>query len=116
MSVPDEVRLSRYTDKTVSLNERTNQANAWGADLLTSVHINAGGGTGFESYIYNGSYPGKENTDRVRSKVHDLVTVLRREVSKTETMLKRFFWKKDLIRSSMCLKSNTQIPMKGVVL
>ena len=68
-----EVRLSRYADETVSLKERTDQANAWGADLLTSVHINAGGGTGFESYIYNGRYSGKKETDRVRGKVHDLI-------------------------------------------
>ncbi len=48
------VRLSRTTDKTLSLNQRTNDANKWGADYLVSVHINAGGGTGYEDYIYNG--------------------------------------------------------------
>ncbi|WP_066289818.1 N-acetylmuramoyl-L-alanine amidase family protein [Bacillus sp. FJAT-29937] len=47
-----QVNLSRESDITVSLNERTNMANAWGADFLLSVHINSGGGTGFEDYIH----------------------------------------------------------------
>lgn len=67
------VKLSRTSDKTLSLSARTNEANAWGADLLTSVHINAGGGTGFESYIYNGSYSSKTKTNRVRGHVHDAI-------------------------------------------
>ncbi|SFL85997.1 N-acetylmuramoyl-L-alanine amidase [Gracilibacillus orientalis] len=48
------VRLSRTNDKTLSLSQRTNDANRWGADYLISVHVNAGGGTGYEDYIYNG--------------------------------------------------------------
>ncbi|HCU51513.1 MAG TPA: N-acetylmuramoyl-L-alanine amidase, partial [Micromonosporaceae bacterium] len=47
-----DVRMSRTTDITRSLDYRTNDANAWGAHLFVSVHINAGGGTGFESYRY----------------------------------------------------------------
>ncbi|UFU00377.1 N-acetylmuramoyl-L-alanine amidase [Radiobacillus kanasensis] len=66
-----QVRLSRDSDKTLSLSQRTNDANAWGADYLLSVHINAGGGTGFESYTYNGSYSGKAETNRLRGIVHD---------------------------------------------
>lgn len=52
-------RLSRTGDQTVSLSERTNAANAWGADYFVSIHVNAGGGTGFESYIYNGKVSSK---------------------------------------------------------
>lgn len=48
------VLMSRTGDQTVSLTERTNAANAWGADFLLSVHINAGGGTGYEDFIYPG--------------------------------------------------------------
>ena len=48
------VRMSRETDKTVSLSARTNDANKWGANAFISIHINAGGGTGFESYVYPG--------------------------------------------------------------
>lgn len=46
------VRMSRSSDRTMSLAQRTNDANAWGADFYLSIHINAGGGSGFESYIY----------------------------------------------------------------
>lgn len=51
------VKMSREKDTTVSLTQRTNAANAWNATFYLSVHINAGGGTGFESYRYveNGS-------------------------------------------------------------
>lgn len=37
---------------TGSLRERSNVSNNWKADSLISVHINAGGGDGFGSYIY----------------------------------------------------------------
>ena len=47
-----QVKLSRESDETVSLNQRTSMANAWGAEFLLSVHINSGGGTGFEDYIH----------------------------------------------------------------
>ncbi|MBS4188664.1 N-acetylmuramoyl-L-alanine amidase [Bacillus sp. FJAT-49705] len=50
-----QVKLSRETDQTLSLNQRTNMANAWCADFLLSVHINAGGGTGYEDFIYPGT-------------------------------------------------------------
>lgn len=46
------VKMSREKDVTVSLNQRTNAANSWGADFFLSIHINSGGGTGFESYRY----------------------------------------------------------------
>ncbi|MEK4181718.1 N-acetylmuramoyl-L-alanine amidase [Aeribacillus sp. FSL K6-1121] len=54
------VKLSRTTDVYLSLSERADMANKWEADFFISVHINAGGGTGFESYIYN-----KPNTKSV---------------------------------------------------
>lgn len=49
-----EVLMTRTTDKTVSLKQRTDFANGNNADYFCSIHINAGGGTGWESYIYNG--------------------------------------------------------------
>jgi N-acetylmuramoyl-L-alanine amidase len=49
------VLMSRTSDVTKSLTERTDAANAWGADFFLSVHTNAGGGTGYEDYIYTGS-------------------------------------------------------------
>ena len=55
-----EVRLSRnaITDSlannsvNASLSARTRMANDWGADLFVSIHCNAGGGTGTETYSY----------------------------------------------------------------
>ncbi|HEX6594149.1 MAG TPA: N-acetylmuramoyl-L-alanine amidase [Bacillota bacterium] len=47
-------KMSRTTDKYVSLTGRTNMANSWNADFFLSIHINAGGGTGYEDYIYSG--------------------------------------------------------------
>lgn len=62
------IRMSRTTDKTVSLAARTNDANRWGANLFVSVHINAGGGVGYEDFIYNGSV--SNNTAAYRDKIH----------------------------------------------
>ena len=39
-----EVKLARNNDKYLSLTERANMANLWGADLFISLHFNAGGG------------------------------------------------------------------------
>lgn len=49
--------LTRDKDQTMSLNERTNLANSTNADFFLSIHHNAGGGSGFESYIFNGTVP-----------------------------------------------------------
>jgi len=46
------VRMSRETDIFRELAWRASDANSWGAALFISIHINAGGGTGFESYRY----------------------------------------------------------------
>lgn len=48
-----KVILTRETDKYLTLQERCDIANKNKADLFISVHINAGGGTGFESFIHN---------------------------------------------------------------
>ncbi|MDV2686465.1 N-acetylmuramoyl-L-alanine amidase [Alkalihalophilus lindianensis] len=47
-----EVRLTRDRDIFLTLEERARLANAWGADCFISIHINAGGGTGFETFIH----------------------------------------------------------------
>lgn len=65
------INLSRTTDVTRSLTERTNMANKWGANLLVSIHINSGQGTGFESYTLNGNYADKERTNAIRRSIHN---------------------------------------------
>lgn len=62
------IRMSRTSDTAKSLAERTNDANSWGADFFVSIHINAGGGAGYEDYIYNGAV--SSNTGAYRDKVH----------------------------------------------
>ena len=47
-----ETRLSRSTDTYLTINERYQLANAWGADYFISIHTNAGGGTGAETLYY----------------------------------------------------------------
>lgn len=50
-----EVKLSRTDDQTVSLQQRTDMANSWGADVLLSIHLNSSSSSearGFESYRY----------------------------------------------------------------
>lgn len=66
------IKMSRTTDKTVSLAARTNEANRWGADFFLSVHINAGGGTGYEDYIHN-SLSNTSQTARYRTIIHDTI-------------------------------------------
>jgi len=50
-----QVRLTRTGNQRLTLSQRAKMANDWGADFFISIHINAGGGTGFESYVYNGN-------------------------------------------------------------
>jgi N-acetylmuramoyl-L-alanine amidase len=65
-----QVKMSRETDKTLSLNQRTEMANDWGADFLLSIHINAGGGQGYEDFIY----PGVKGVTAAHQKtIHDAI-------------------------------------------
>lgn len=47
--------MTRDSDVTMALKERSFCANRLNADFFCSIHLNAGGGTGFESFIYNGA-------------------------------------------------------------
>lgn len=67
-----EVKMSRTSDKTLSLRQRTDEANAWGADYFLSVHINSAANTaanGYEDYIYNGNVSSK--TIAFQNVLHD---------------------------------------------
>lgn len=67
------IKLSRTTDVKRSLQERTAMAHKWGADYLISIHVNAGGGTGFESFTYNGNYGGKKRTNQHGLVLHQCI-------------------------------------------
>jgi N-acetylmuramoyl-L-alanine amidase len=52
-----EVKMSRTSDTTKSLAQRSSGANAWDADFFLSIHINSADSSsaqGYEDYIYNG--------------------------------------------------------------
>ncbi len=68
-----EVRMTRDTDSFLTLEQRANLANAWGADYFISVHVNAGGGTGFESFIHTTRSTGSVNAQNI---VHDEILKL----------------------------------------
>lgn len=72
------VRMSRTTDITRSLDYRSSDANAWGADIFVSIHINAGGGTGFESFRYTSV---GSNTVRLHNLMHSNVIAGMRTVA-----------------------------------
>jgi len=66
-----QVRMSRTSDQSVSLAQRTTNANSWGADVYVSVHINAAGSSsagGFESFIYPNV---GQRTVNVQNAVHE---------------------------------------------
>lgn len=58
------VLLTRYGDEDVDLSARANVANQKQADFFCSLHVNAGGGTGFESYIHPAAAPRTEDLAR----------------------------------------------------
>lgn len=64
------VKMSRSDDSFPSLSDRTDEANSWGADLFLSLHINAGGGTGFESFIYTNA---GQKTFEAQVAIHDAI-------------------------------------------
>ena len=47
-----EIMQTRTNDDFYTLMERSVRANNWGADIFVSCHVNAGGGTGYESFVY----------------------------------------------------------------
>ncbi|WP_338469759.1 N-acetylmuramoyl-L-alanine amidase [Niallia sp. XMNu-256] len=66
-----DVIMTRTADSSLSLPTRTNQANQAKADYYCSIHINAGGGTGWESYIYNGAV--SEKSVKAQETIHNYV-------------------------------------------
>jgi N-acetylmuramoyl-L-alanine amidase len=70
-----EVMMSRTSDIFKSLTERTNEANAWGADYYLSIHCNAfnGSALGYEDYIHN-ALSDSSATAAYRRIIHEEVT------------------------------------------
>lgn len=74
------VHLTRSDDVTFSaekfkdLTARAKYANELKADYLLSIHINAGGGSGFESYIYDKTT--NPESERIRTSIHQKVAAV----------------------------------------
>lgn len=69
-----EVKLSRRTNVYVSLNDRANMANNWGADIFMSLHDNSAvnkTATGFETFIFNGQV--SSNTVKLQKSLHESI-------------------------------------------
>lgn len=69
-----QVGITRNANNTVELGKRDDLADNWGADYFVSIHDNAGGGEGFESFVYNGN---------IDSKTINLQNILHAEVLST---------------------------------
>jgi len=67
--VPYDVQV-KFAPRSDSLNERAAFANDLGADYFCSIHINAGGGTGFESYVHTDA---GDDTERIRTMLHSTI-------------------------------------------
>jgi N-acetylmuramoyl-L-alanine amidase len=72
-----EIIYTRTDDRFIELSERAAIANRAGADFFLSVHINAGGGTGFESYVYNGGV--SSQTVALQNVLHGEILVAMRQ-------------------------------------
>jgi N-acetylmuramoyl-L-alanine amidase len=86
-----EQRTTRTGDQTVPLYTRDDGADVWGADVFVSVHINSGGGTGFESFIWNGNMgSGGSTTATLQDMVHsEIIEAMRQFGSITDRGKKR---------------------------
>jgi len=65
-----DVSLTRGGDSFITLADRAAVANSIGADCFVSIHVNAGGSTGFESYIYT---KGLRRSRELQKTVHNEV-------------------------------------------
>ncbi|MDA2128740.1 N-acetylmuramoyl-L-alanine amidase [Bacillus cereus] len=61
------VAMTRTTDTFLSLSARAKFANDRGAKVFVSKHLNSGGGTGYESFVYNRN---DANTNRLQDLLH----------------------------------------------
>ena len=71
------VKMSRNSDVFLSLKQRTDEANKWGADVFISIHCNASNGKarGYEDYVYNRLKSGSKSYD-LQNYIHDEVSKL----------------------------------------
>ena len=74
------VKLSRSTDVYLTLKQRTDSANNWGADVFVSLHNNSAvnnTATGFETFIFNGKISSSTRTlqNNIHSEIMKLIGI-----------------------------------------
>lgn len=73
------------TTQNANLSNIVKKCNAHSVDLDVSIHLNAGGGTGVEAYIYPGS-SSKDEAARICSKVASALGIRNRGVKTSSTL------------------------------
>ena len=63
------VKMSRYRDENDDVSEEVRECNAYNPNLAVDVHINAGGGDGFEIYHTISGGTGKTLAQNIESEV-----------------------------------------------
>jgi len=106
-----EVKLSRPTketnlgnDNSSSINARWRGANEWGADYFISIHVNAGGGTGAETFFYKDGGTRGNESEKFAKTVNDIfsqATGLKSRGVKLDTQA---------AVGSICVLRNTTMP------
>ncbi|MEK4791107.1 N-acetylmuramoyl-L-alanine amidase family protein [Bacillus sp. FSL K6-2971] len=66
------VKLTRSTDVYIDPSQRARLANNWGAEYFVSIHINAAGGTGFETFRFD-KLSAASSTGKQQKIVHDAI-------------------------------------------
>ena len=67
-----EIRMSRTRDEDDPLNEEVKECNAFAPDLAVDIHVNAGGGDGFEAYYTIGGGVGKVLAQNIEAEARHL--------------------------------------------
>lgn len=65
-------------DGDLYLTDRIKKVNANNYDFIAEVHLNAGGGTGVETYYYHGSRRGQKFADKICDKIADALKLKQR--------------------------------------
>jgi N-acetylmuramoyl-L-alanine amidase len=76
-----DVKLTRSDDRFVSLDARAKFANDRNATYFVAVHINSGGGTGYEDYVHKNA---GTTTAGLRAELHKPIVAFMREHGVTD--------------------------------
>lgn len=64
-----DVHTGSLVDEEISIDTMAKQANAWGANLVVSIHNNAGGGDGFEVFYGHADAKSKQLAGYIEAEV-----------------------------------------------